>query len=99
MAITNLQQARQMFRHGGDTMGGPNDRSVNTGGYSGGGSDAGFANTSPSRVGGTGGFQLFDCMQHHTSFPQSSSLLPAVPSANNSSHSAASIDIPSFSMK
>jgi len=27
MAITNLQQARQMFRYGGDTMGGPNDKS------------------------------------------------------------------------
>jgi len=27
MAITRLQQARQMFRYGGDTMGGPNDRS------------------------------------------------------------------------
>ena len=31
MAITNLQQARQMFRYGGDTMGGPNDRSANQG--------------------------------------------------------------------
>ena len=29
MAITNLQQARQMFRYGGDTMGGPNDKSNN----------------------------------------------------------------------
>jgi len=27
MSITRLQQARQMFRHGGDTMGGPNDKS------------------------------------------------------------------------
>jgi len=27
MAITRLQQARQMFRYGGDTMGGPNDKS------------------------------------------------------------------------
>jgi hypothetical protein len=56
MSITRLQQARQMFRYGGDTMGGPNDRSSNSGsgGYA--GSDAGFANTSPSRVGGTGGF-------------------------------------------
>ena len=31
MAITNLQQARQMFRYGGDTMGGPNDRRGVTG--------------------------------------------------------------------
>ena len=27
MAITNAQQFRQMFRYGGDTMGGPNDKS------------------------------------------------------------------------
>ena len=27
MSITRLQQARQMFRYGGDTMGGPNDKS------------------------------------------------------------------------
>ena len=55
MAITNAQQFRQMFRYGGDTMGGPNDKSSNTSdGYA--GSDAGFANTSPSLVGGTGGF-------------------------------------------
>ena len=32
MAITRLQQARQMFRYGGDTMGGPNDKGANTGG-------------------------------------------------------------------
>ena len=32
MAITRLQQDRQMFRYGGDTMGGPNDKSANTGG-------------------------------------------------------------------
>ena len=32
MSITRLQQARQMFRYGGDTMGGPNDKSANTGG-------------------------------------------------------------------
>jgi hypothetical protein len=31
VAITNLQQARQMFRYGGDTMGGPNDKSSNQG--------------------------------------------------------------------
>ena len=31
MAITRLQQARQMFRYGGDTMGGPNDKSNNGG--------------------------------------------------------------------
>ena len=29
MAITNAQQFRQMFRYGGDTMGGPNDKSNN----------------------------------------------------------------------
>jgi hypothetical protein len=29
MSITRLQQARQMFRYGGDTMGGPNDKSNN----------------------------------------------------------------------
>jgi len=28
MAITNAQQARQLYRFGGDTMGGPNDRST-----------------------------------------------------------------------
>ena len=28
MAITNLQQARQLYRFGGDTMGGPNDKSI-----------------------------------------------------------------------
>ena len=28
MAITRSQQARQLYRFGGDTMGGPNDRSV-----------------------------------------------------------------------
>jgi len=32
MAITRLQQARQMFRYGGDTMGGPNDKGANRGG-------------------------------------------------------------------
>jgi hypothetical protein len=31
MAITNAQQARQLYRRGGDTMGGPNDRSKNRG--------------------------------------------------------------------
>ena len=31
MAITNAQQFRQMFRYGGDTMGGPNDKSSNQG--------------------------------------------------------------------
>ena len=31
MSITRLQQARQMFRYGGDTMGGPNDKSNNGG--------------------------------------------------------------------
>ena len=29
MAITNAQQYRQMYRYGGDTMGGPNDKSNN----------------------------------------------------------------------
>ena len=29
MAITNAQQARQLYRFGGDTMGGPNDKSAN----------------------------------------------------------------------
>ena len=28
MAITNAQQARQLYRFGGDTMGGPNDKST-----------------------------------------------------------------------
>ena len=52
MAITRLQQARQMFRYGGDTMGGPNDKSANTGG--GGGNtpnphtDSGFSKASTS---------------------------------------------------
>jgi hypothetical protein len=32
MSITRLQQARQMFRYGGDTMGGPNDKGANTSG-------------------------------------------------------------------
>ena len=31
MAITRSQQARQLYRRGGDTMGGPNDRSKNKG--------------------------------------------------------------------
>ena len=37
MSITRLQQARQMFRYGGDTMGGPNDKSNNNSGGNGGG--------------------------------------------------------------
>jgi hypothetical protein len=37
MAITNAQQFRQMFRYGGDTMGGPNDKSSNSGSGGGGG--------------------------------------------------------------
>ena len=58
MSITRLQQARQMFRYGGDTMGGPNDRSSKgirgpAGGSSAGGNYGG--NRNPNQPGITGG--------------------------------------------
>ena len=59
MAITNLQQARQMFRYGGDTMGGPNDASGpsgNTGpagGASSGGNYGGSTNPGQTYGGGS----------------------------------------------
>ena len=50
MAITRLQQARQMFRYGGDTMGGPNDKSNDTGGNGGGAVDTGDLGTEAANV-------------------------------------------------
>jgi hypothetical protein len=55
MAITNLQQARQMFRYGGDTMGGPNDKSSNQGPA--GGASAG-GNYGGDSSGGVGANQM-----------------------------------------
>ena len=49
MSITRLQQARQMFRYGGDTMGGPNDKS-NNGGGNGGAVDTGDLGTEKANV-------------------------------------------------
>ena len=52
MAITRLQQARQMFRYGGDTMGGPNDKSNDNSGNGGGGGavDTGDLGTEAANV-------------------------------------------------
>ena len=41
MAITNAQQYRQMYRYGGDTMGGPNDKSNSNNNTGGGGGNKG----------------------------------------------------------
>tara|TARA_R100000655_G_scaffold87984_1_gene128286 strand:+ start:993 stop:1796 length:804 start_codon:yes stop_codon:yes gene_type:complete len=49
MAITRLQQARQMFRYGGDTMGGPNDKSNDSSG-NGGAVDTGDLGTEEANV-------------------------------------------------
>ena len=49
MSITRLQQARQMFRYGGDTMGGPNDKS-NNGGSGNGAVDTGDLGTEAANV-------------------------------------------------
>ena len=51
MAITRLQQARQMFRYGGDTMGGPNDKGANKGGN--GAVDTGDLGTEKANVAST----------------------------------------------
>jgi len=51
MAITNAQQFRQMFRYGGDTMGGPNDRSSNQGPAGGASSGGNYGGDSSGGVG------------------------------------------------
>ena len=50
MSITRLQQARQMYRYGGDTMGGPNDKSNDTGCNGGGAVDTGDLGTEAANV-------------------------------------------------
>mgnify|MGYP003680072210 CR=1 FL=1 len=51
MAITNAQQFRQMFRYGGDTMGGPNDKSSNQGPAGGASSGGNYGGNSSGGVG------------------------------------------------
>ena len=53
MAITRLQQARQMFRYGGDTMGGPNDKSANNTGGNNNAVDTGDLGTEKANVAST----------------------------------------------
>ena len=50
MAITRAQIARQLYRYGGDTMGGPNDKSANNSGGNGKGRDRDFQQRGMSKV-------------------------------------------------